>query len=116
MGWNNYLVIPSWNMLIETSRYIDEDTLDYISDNINGLTKEIEEFDPNILEENYNKFTLSGLASLVKIADKSIVFQELDYAYLFLMFLKSRDIQFEIIDEFFYDENKDKYKNYRVIE
>ena len=76
----------------------------------------MEEFNPETLEKKCNGFNLSDLASLVKISDKATVFTELDYVYLFMSFLVSRGISFEIIDEFSFEENKEKYKNFKIIE
>lgn len=114
MGWVNYIVIKDLKIMIQTSRYIDNETFDYTSENINGLVKEMEEFNPEILEKKFSEMTLIDLASLIKITDKTTVFQELDYTYFLLMFLKARKKEFEIISEFDLDK-RDDLKKYRVI-
>jgi len=102
--------------MFKCNRSVNESSFEYVSENLDKLTSEMEEFNPEIIEKSCNGMNLSDLASLVKISDKSLIFQDLDYTYLFLAFLKSRKIKFDIISEFTYDEEKDKYKNYRAIE
>jgi hypothetical protein len=115
MGWINYLLIPDLKLGFEISRYVNQDTFNYVSENVDGLVKEVEEFDPDILAKKCNGMNLSDLASLVKISDKAIVFNELDYAYLFMSFLVSRGIGFSIISEFEYENRKDEFKDCRII-
>jgi len=102
--------------MLRVNRNVITSSVDYILENLNKLREESEEFNPEILEKKFSDFTLLDLSSFIKIADKSLIFQDLDYTYLFLAFLKSNDISFEIIDEFEYDENKDEYKDFKVIE
>ena len=115
MGWVNYIVIPKFKMIIETSRYVDEDSLDFIENAYTKLLNVLEDFNSELLHENLQSIDLSDFADMITITRQAdIIFSDFHIDYLLLLWLKKKGIEFEIISEFEYEKQKSKYKNYII--
>jgi len=119
MGWCNYVLIPKWKIMIEVSRHINEDALEYSYEQFNKLSDDIEEFGEDVIwkipEKRLKELKVIDITRLYEIADKSVASYPENRDYLLLYWLKSMGIEFEIRDEFQVNEDKDKYKNWKIL-
>ena len=122
MGWSNYVVIPKLKLAIEVSREIDEgDNYEYEdqAEKFFDITKFImEEVSFECFEKPLHEITLEDLTDVLRIAKESA--DTLMYLYhldkLLIYWLISRNIKFEIISEFQFNERKDEFKDFKIIE
>ena len=113
MGWSNYIIIPKFKVVIEISRYVD-DLPEYIHEAIHKL----EDFEP--IEEDIQ---LRGLTIRVfnklyngyEIAETLSCKDDFNIICL-LYFLKSYNIEYEIVSEFNIKLEKLKKQGYKIIE
>lgn len=114
MGWSNYVIIPKLKVAIEISRYADRENL-YMEE-LEDLLNEVDNFNFEILDKKPQELTLGDLTSLVSLAKKSIVLEEICIDYFLLWWLELRGIKHEVISEFVFDKKKEEFKDYMVIE
>ena len=118
MGWSKYIVIPAWKVMIEVPKEVDDDTGNRYQDSLDKLESIFEDVDVCVFDKKLTEISLHDMASIVKIAEHStIIGTEGDMhgtAPYLMMFLKSRKIQYDIIDETILDkpEVEKKYKDY----
>ena len=118
MGWSKYIIIPAWNVMIEVPREVDDNTGDRYKESIGKLESILEDTDICVFDKKIPEISLRDMTSIVKIAEHStIIGTEGDLhstAPYLMMFLKSRNISYELISELDLDkpEIKKKYENY----
>jgi len=125
MGYCQYIVIPKLKILIEISRYIREDDLPLIKEDltlINLMHEELQRYTGE--EKSFRNVTMEELSKKIVLSDKTLSLISLfDYymmEYMFLLFLNEYEIEWRIITEYeLYDESdKENYglnKKYYVI-
>jgi predicted Zn-dependent protease len=125
MGYCQYIVIPKLKILIEISRYIREDDLPLIEEDltlINLMHEELQRYTGE--EKSFRNVTMEELSKKIVLSDKTLSLISLfDYymmEYMFLLFLNEYEIEWRIITEYeLYDESdKENYglnKKYYVI-
>lgn len=124
MGWSNYIVIPKWKLLIETSRNvngiedyekiaidkaIDEDNIEYII-NVDG--KAIEDMG----DVPVHKVTIKELTELYKSYDIVQSLSGMDSDKFLLYWLKNRGIDFSVQSENVLDVKEYTKEGYSIIE
>ncbi len=114
MGWSNFIIIPSLNIAIEVSRYL-QDLEDYEEKAFSYLTSE--EFDEGIDIENWTigDLTVRDLATLFTSYENTNALKGMDYDKLLLVWLKSRGIDYEIKAEYEIDKKKLEEEGYKII-
>ncbi len=114
MGWSNFIIIPSLNIAIEVSRYL-QDLEDYEEKAFSYLTSE--EFDEGIDIENrtIRDLTVRDLATLFTAYDNTNSLKGLDYNKLLVVWLKGRGIDYEIKSEYDIDKEKLEKEGYKII-
>jgi len=121
MSWSNYIIIPKLKLIIEVSRDIDEGEYYEYEDEAKNFFDLIEyireEFDYDSLETPLKSITLKDLSHILQVARKSVdaLLHIYDYDYLLIYWLISRNIKFEIMNEFEFNEKKNKFKDYKII-
>jgi len=115
MGWSNYVIIPKLKLAIEISRYADRENL--YEEELEELLKEVDNFNFEILDKKPQELTLNDLSSLVSLARKSIILEEICIDYFLLWWLELRGVKHEVISEFEFDKRaKEEFKEYEVLE
>lgn len=120
MGWINYIVIPKYKLKVEINRYCTDMWLSHIEEDmklINSLheeaqkyTEENTKFKDITMDEFSLKYTLANkLIGLLGLADYYL------YEYMFMLLLKQRNIDFEVLSEYELEDHP-KYKKYKTIE
>lgn len=107
MGWVNYVKIPKLKMLIEVSRHLN----DVLNEGFNTDINKEKSID---LDKKYDELSINDLYELIKYYGNST--KIFDNDELLLYWLKSRNLKYEVINEFEYDNNKDEYKDWTMIE
>lgn len=107
MGWVNYVKVPSLKMLVEVDRGLNSVLYEEFNTDIN------EEVIVD-LEKNYSDLSLNDLYNLINYYDKSTKIFYKDE--LFLYWLESRKISYDIIHESEYYNNKEEYDEWFVLE
>lgn len=113
MGWTNFIIIPKLKLIVETSRYLDEDKADRFSESLEKLINKVEDFNFEILETKYSDLSVNDLSKIVNLASSCWFLDELNLDILLLAWLKKENIDFNIVSEFDFEE-KD-YKGYLII-
>ncbi len=105
MGWVNYVKIPELKLLVETSRHLSDVLDEEFNTSINDIVID--------LNKKYDELTINDLHSLIKYYDESTkIFREDE---LLLYWLNHRRINYSVISEFEYCENKDDYEEWCII-
>lgn len=107
MGYTHYVVIPKHKLLIEVKREIDKTDEKYNF----GLLSDEFHID---LDVPYKNLKLDALYKLIKYYDESTKYFNLDE--LLIGWLNGRGIDYEVITEYYYSDNKDKYLDYLIID
>lgn len=114
MGWTNFIIIPKLRLIIEVSRKIDN-IADYQKDALSFLIDEervyeIEEYD--IENKTAKDLKVKDLTQLFNIYEKANILAGMLQDEIFIYWLESKDINYEIKSEFEVNENKilEKYK------
>lgn len=113
MGWNNYIVVPKLRLLIKTSRYTCLDTFTDIA--LNRL------FDDIIEHIRLEEIRLSDLniKDLTTLVNNNMLLCEIDTLEnidsLLLYWLKSKDIDHNILNENDADIEEYRSKGYTII-
>jgi hypothetical protein len=97
-----YVIIPSLKLAIEISRNIEEEEYPDLTDepfcDVHKPLKDI---------------TLSDMGNLIQYYEKVPYIDDKDS--FILHWLEHRDIEYELIDEYKFEENKEKYKDYNIL-
>lgn len=112
MGWSNFIIIEKWKMAIETNRSVNE-LEDYIKDAIDKMTDT--EIDIDISDLKVSDITVKDLCALVSAYDNASTLYQLDSDKLFLYWLESRNIEYEIKSEHQINIEQYKENGYDVI-
>lgn len=113
MGWSHFIIIHDWKMKIEISRHFEEDK--EISEKFKELDNSVEILrNEETLVKDAKRITvgdLSNILNCVKITESI----DLEYfsASALLIFLKDKNIKFEIISE--NDQEFKKYNEYKDV-
>lgn len=113
MGWSNYIIIPKFKVVIEISRHTN-DLPEYIHEAIHKL----EDFDAIGEDVQLKGLTIRVFNKLYngyEIAESLSCEDDLNIICL-LYFLRSYNIEYEIVSEFDIKLNKLKKQGYKIIE
>jgi len=120
IGWANYIIVDDWKMKFEISRYVNIDDIEYIYELIDKIQNSVEELPMEAFEEKYREITLQSMAEYISIAKStSSLFGMVDCylnEFIFMRFLKSRNIPFRVISEFDLDKEDEPANDYKTIE
>lgn len=99
MGWYNFIIIEKFKMIIETNRSVGE-LEEYIKDAISKIIDNDNEIDIDISDLKVSDITVKDLCTLASAYDNTINLYQLNSDKLFLYWLDSRNIEYEIKSEF----------------
>jgi hypothetical protein len=125
MGWSNYIVIPDWKLIVEISRYINQDDLLYIREDLESLEKLHNDLQRYSGEEtNFRTATMSEISLRYVYSEKCeqlfSMMSDFMNEYILMKFLEDRNTQYRVISEFDLDDEKgENYqikKKYKLIE
>lgn len=113
MGWSNYIIVEDWKMIIEISREIDN-LEDYITESIDKMVNSDAE-DVNISDLKVSDITVKDLCVLASAYDNASSLAYMETDKLFLYWLETKDIGYEIKSEYGLDLKKYKEDGYKII-
>jgi len=114
MGWVNYIVIPRFKIAIVVSRYLNEAPDVEL---FKRLLDVVDEFNTDALYEPVNELKVTDLLDMGTIAKYTVnLFTGFDIDALLLMWLELVKVDYELISEFEFNERKDEFKDYQVID
>jgi len=114
MGWINFIVIPKWKALIPVTRYADE-LPEYLKKTLDELIYG-EEYAYDLMDTNVKDLDLHTLQVLLNDHDTVEKLKSVLDADVFLLYwLETNKIQYKIISEYEYTENKKQYKDYKIL-
>lgn len=113
MGWSNYIIIEDWKMIIETSRAVDE-LEDYIKESLDKMIHDID-IDVCISDLKVSDITVKDLCILATAYENASSLACMEVDKLFLYWLDSKRIKYDIKSEFNVDLDQYKEKGYRTI-
>ena len=99
MGWTNFIIIPDWKLVIEAHRSV-ENLEDYIKEALDKLINNNVDIDIDLSDLKVNDITVKDLCGLASAHDNASSLYGLDTDKLFLYWLESKDIEYEIKSEF----------------
>jgi hypothetical protein len=113
MGWSNYIIVEDWKMIIETDRGVDGLEY-YIKESLDKMISD----DTDIVDISclkVNDITIKDLCVMTSAYENanSLAFMETDK--LFLYWLESKEIKYEIKQEHGLDLKKYKEDGYKII-
>jgi len=116
MGWLNYIVVPKWKVMFEISRHVDE-----LPEHIKKAAEKLydEEFEElyEIQETKFSDLTAGDFAKVMEAVDIVTSLSSItDPAIFLLIFLHLRGMKYEIISEFEFEERKEEFKNFKILE
>jgi hypothetical protein len=113
MGWSNYIIIKDWKIIIETDRGVDS-LEDYIKKSLDNMINNDEE-SIDLSSLKISDITVKELCTLATAYDNanSLAFMEVDK--LVLYWLKNKNIEYEIKQEFGFDFKKYETDGYKLI-
>lgn len=121
MGWTNFIVISKLRLVVEVSRNVD-DLLGYERRALDLLLEEDSEFDgfceePIIEDKRVNELTIADVSILFEAKKISRALKGIDCAKLLLYWLSWRDIEYEIINEYSFQEIEwqEKIKDFMIL-
>lgn len=121
MGWANYIVIPDWKMMMEISRYCNQDDLEYIKKDLELIDNLQEELALYMGEDeaSFNNTTMHEM-SLRYIHSKKCerLFNLCDYnlnEFMFMLLLENYKIEYTVISESEVDDREDEFKDFQRI-
>ncbi len=115
MGWTNFIIIEKWKMLIESNRSAGE-LEDYIKEALEKIIGgDDTDLDISTSDLKISDLTIKDLCMLASAYDNTSALYGLEIDKLFLYWLESRDIEYEIKSE--YNINIEEYENngYNII-
>lgn len=114
MGWSNYIIIQNWKIIIETNRSV-EDIEDYIKEAIDKMTGYSVDIGVDTSDLKVSDITIKDLCALASAYDSASALSQLDIDKIFLYWLESRDIEYEIKSEYNIDIKQYEENGYNVI-
>ena len=114
MGWSNFIIIEKWKMIIEANRSVNE-LEHYIKDAIDKMIDNDTEIVIDISDLKVSDITVKDLCILASAYDNASVIYQLDSDKLFLYWLESRNIEYEIKSEHQINIEQYKENGYDVI-
>lgn len=115
MGWYNFIIIERLKMIIETNRSVNE-LEDYIKDAISKIIdNESSDIDIDISDLKVSDITVKDLCALASAYDNTSSLYQLNSDKLFLYWLESRDIKYEIKSEYQISIEQYQENGYNVI-
>jgi len=120
IGWCQYIIVDDWKMKFVISRNLHADDVEYICELIDKIKNSVEELPIEAFEEKYRDITLQSMADYISIAkDTSSLFSMVDWYlndYIFMRFLKDRNIPYRVVSEFELDKEDEPARDYKTIE
>ena len=113
MGWSNYIIVEDWKIIIETSREVDK-LEDYIAESIDKMVNNDTE-DINISDLKVSDITVKDLCVLASDYENASSLAYMETDKLFLFWLESKEIGYEIKSEHGFDFKKYKEDGYKII-
>lgn len=114
MGWSNFIIIEDWKMIIETSREVYE--LDnYIKKSIDKIIGNDTDIDISTSDLKVGDITVKDLCAMAFVYENASSLTCMDADKLFLYWLESRDIDYDIKSEFNLDLEEYRKNGYNVI-
>ncbi len=107
MGWINYIIVEDWKMIIETNREVDE-LEDYIKESLDKMISDDTYMDISTSDLKVSDITIKDLCTLASAYENASSIGSMNSDKLFLYWLESRDIEYDIKSE--YDINIDEFK------
>lgn len=113
MGWTNFIIIDRWKMLIEVNRSVGE-IEEYITDALNSII-DSEDIDIDISNLKVSDITVKDLCILASAYENASSLSQLEIDKLFLYWLDSRNIEYDIKSEYNVDTEKYKENGYNIV-
>ena len=114
MGWNNFIIIEKWKMMIEMNRNVDE-LQDYIKDAIDKIIRHDTDIDISMSDLKVSDITIKDLCTMALACDNTNTLYGLDIDKFLLYWLESRNIEYNIKSEYNVDLKEYKDKGYNII-
>lgn len=114
MGWSNYIIIEDWKMIIETNREVGELEA-YIKESLNKMIGNDTDIDVSISDLKVSDITINHLCTLTSAYKNASSLACMEADKLFLYWLESKEIEYEIKSEFNLDLNQYKENGYKII-
>jgi hypothetical protein len=114
MGWSNYIIIEDWKMIIETNREVGE-LENYIKESLDKMISSDTDIDVSISDLKVSDITIKDLCTMASAYENASSLASMEADKLFLYWLESRDIEYEIKSEFNLDLNQYKENGYKII-
>lgn len=100
MGWDSYIKIPAWKVLWKVSRHLQMDYLENFIENWDKLSQTLDDFDYHeVLEKKPTKLTSLDWGKIFNLLGKMISFDWETETFIFLMLLKRRGVEFEMVND-----------------
>ena len=113
MGWTNFIVISHFKLIVEINRSLNE-LYEYKRKALAELAS-IEEFQEDIGEVILKDITINDLTELNKGYQNYATLCNTTSDEMFLFWLESREIKYEIKNEYHVDINSYKEKDYIIL-
>ena len=117
MGWSQYIVIDELKLMIEISRYVKENDIEFIAEDLRRLQDINRDLPEDAFEENWRNVSIKEMSQYIYFAEKTrgILIQTDEYflEYMLLIFLRERKIPFRIITDT--SDDFKKINNYKMI-
>lgn len=114
MGWTNFIIVKDWKIIVETHRGV-EGLDDYIEDALKELIDEDANIDVHTSELKVSDITVNDLCIMSKAYERASNLYDIDIDKLFLFWLESRGIKYEIRQGFNIDIKKYEEDGFKVI-
>lgn len=112
MGWTNFIIIPRLKLVFEISKNVSE-LMDYKKDALLDIDSEEEPVD--VLDTKFSDLTVDNLATLTTGYRKYTNLMNISSNEMFLYWLESNGIDYEIVSEYNIQLDDYKKKNYIII-
>ena len=114
MGWSNYIIIPSWKIIIETNRNV-QDIEDYIKEAIDKMIDYCIDIGVDNSDLKVSDITVKDLCALASAYDNASALSQLDVDKIFLYWLERKNIEYEIKSEYNVDIKQYEENGYNII-
>lgn len=114
MGWSNYIIIADWKLVIETNRDVNE-LEDYRSSALDRIIDDENIDDTDMINVKLNELTVGNLAILLNSYTNMSDLVGIEPDKLFLYWLESRSIEYDIKSEHNINTDEFKEKGYIII-
>ena len=115
MGWSNYVIVEDWKMIIETHREVGE-LEDCIKESLDKMMINHDiDIDICMSDLKVSDITVKDLCVLSSAYDNASSLAGMGIDKLFLYWLDSKNIKYDIKSEFNVDLEEYKEKGYRII-